>query len=750
MTHLPDLITDLGFILITAAFVTILFKRLHQPVVLGYLIAGFFLGPHFPFFVGIQDTQSIHIWAEMGVIFLLFGLGLEFSFKKLSRVGKSAGITAIVEAAFMLGIGFLTGKVIGWNTMDSLYLGGILSISSTTIIVRAFDELGFKGKKFVSLVFGILIVEDLIAILLLVLLTTVAVTKTFSGALLATATFKLAFFLTLWFLVGIYIIPIVLNVIRKQLTAETTVVVSLGLCLLMVIVATNVGFSAPLGAFIMGSILAETKEGKNIEHLLNPIKDLFSAVFFVSVGMLIDPNSLYEYADIILLITVVTILGKIFSTTFGALLSGQSVKTSLYAGMSLAQIGEFSFIIATLGVTLKATSPFLYPIAVAVSAITTFTTPYLIKSSGFFYEFINKRLPQGFRDQLSHYENAFNTKTNSNVLTLLWKAYGIRILLNVTVVVGIALFTEYVILFYIESYNENYRLIPGIGAIISIIISAPFLWAIVFGSPAYSSVAEKNSATRLKNLLFGVTVFRVTVGVLLLLGLVSRFTTLHTAYLYTLIVITLTVLIFRKRVEPFYQSIEKRFMDNLNEKEREELDKQKGKPVLAPWDAVMAEFVVSQNSPIVGKTLQDSALKENFGVTIALIERGSKKIIAPGRDTLLMSHDLLYLIGNDTELSDAKKIIEATGIVPEIFDHTNYGLECVILTESSPYIEKSIRDCGLRENVEGLIVGIERDNTRMLNPDSGMILKPGDLLWVVADSKKLLMDLKGQSPTNPL
>lgn len=741
MNHLPDLIQDLGFILITAAFVTILFKRLHQPLVLGYLIAGFFLGPHFPFFVGIQDSESIHIWAEIGVIFLLFGLGLEFSFKKLSRVGKSAGITAIIEAAFMLGIGFITGKAVGWNNIDSLYLGGILSISSTTIIVRAFDELGLKGKKFVSLVFGVLIVEDLIAILLLVLLTTVAVTKTFSGTVLATATFKLGFFLTIWFLVGIYIIPIILSTIRKQLTAETTVVVSLGLCLLMVIVATNVGFSAPLGAFIMGSILAETKEGKNIEHLLNPIKDLFSAVFFVSVGMMINPQSLYQYADVILLITCVTIFGKIFSTSLGALLSGQSLKTSVHAGMSLAQIGEFSFIIATLGLTLKVTSPFLYPIAVAVSAITTFTTPYLIRSSGFFYELINKKLPQNFKDQLNRYENAFNTKSDSHVLLLLWKAYGIRILLNITLVVGIALFTEYVILSYASAYSD-YALLPGVGAIISIILSAPFFWAIVFGSPSSSSVAAFASAARLKNLLFGVTIIRVTIGILLLLALISRFTTTYTAYLYTLAFIAVVILIFNKKIEPFYKSIEQKFMENLNEKEREQLDKQKGKPVLAPWDAAMAEFVVSPNSPVVGKTLQDSALKENFGVTIALIERGSKKIIAPGRDTILMSHDLLYLIGNDTELGDAKKIIEAKEVIAQVNDHSNYGLECVVLLPSSPYIEKSIRDCGLRENVEGLIVGIERDNTRTLNPDSAMILKRGDLLWMVADSKKLQQNFR--------
>ncbi len=742
MNHLPDLIRDLGFILITAAVVTILFKKLKQPVVLGYLMAGFFLGPHFPFFIHVQDTQSVHIWAEIGVIFLLFGLGLEFSFRKLSHVGKSAGITAFIESSFMLGLGFLTGKIIGWNNIDSIYLGGILSISSTTIIVRAFDELGLKGKKFVSLVFGILIVEDLIAILLLVLLTTVGVSNTLSGSALATATFKLGFFLTIWFLVGIYVIPIFLNAIRKHLNPETTVVVSLGLCLLMVIIATNVGFSAPLGAFIMGSILAETKEGKNIEHLLNPIKDLFAAVFFVSVGMMINPQSLYQYADIILIISLVTICGKILGTTIGALLSGQSLKTSMNVGTSIAQIGEFSFIIATLGVTLKVTSDFLYPIAVAVSALTTFTTPYLIKNSQRIYEIISGRIPHGFKEQLTHYESTFVTKNEVGVFGLLWQAYGIRILLNVTVVVAIALLTEYVILSFLYDLTTQSRVIPGIGALISIVMAAPFLWAIIFGAPAQSSTRSPANVIKLRGLLIGVTIARVILGLILLLSLISRFTTMHSSYLYALIIIVILSIIFRKYIEPFYHSIEERFMYNLNEKEREELKILKAKPVLAPWDAAMTEFVVSPNSSIIGKTLQESELKENFGVTVALIERGHKKIMAPGRDSLLMSYDHLYLIGSDTELGEAKRVIEATDFHLEPPEHANYGLESFILSTVSPYIEKTIRDCGLRENIEGLIVGVEREGKRYLNPDSGMTLRAGDLLWVVADIKRVNQNIK--------
>lgn len=742
MNTLPLLIKDLGFILITGAVVTLLFKRLKQPLVLGYLIAGFILGPYFPFFITVKDTHSIHIWAEMGVIFLLFGLGLEFSFKKLSRVGKSASITALFEAAFMVGIGFTTGKLIGWNNIDSLYLGGILSISSTTIIVRAFEELGMKGRKFVNIVFGILIVEDLIAILLLVLLSTVAVTNTLSGEALTSATFKLAFFLTIWFLVGIYVIPMVLNKIKKLLTEETTIVISLGLCLLMVIIATQVGFSAPLGAFIMGSILAETKERKNIEHLLDPIKNLFSAVFFVSVGMMIDPTSLAQNWQAVLIITIVTLFGKVFSTTVGALLSGQSLRNSILTGMSLAQIGEFSFIIASLGLSLKVTSPFLYPIAVAVCAITTFTTPYSIKLADPFYSFIERKLPMRLKDQLRYYEASFAPKDHENIFQLLWKSYGIKIVLNITVIIAISLATEFVFHKYIYILAPNILILPFLGPLVALGISTPFLWAVLFGAPANISIMDSSNAVRIRDMLFFITAARMFIGISLVVFVISRFVSFNIIYLSIFFILVVGALMLRNFIEPFYHSIEKRFMENLNAKEREEMEKQKAKPVLAPWDAAMSEFKVSPHSTIVGKTLQESHLKEKCGVTVALIERGRKKIMAPNRSTLIMPFDLFYLIGTDSQLNEAKNIIEAKDIYTEGEDQLNYGLECVLLEKSSPFVNKTIRDCGIRESIEGLIVGVEREGVRTLNPDPAMFLRPGDLVWVVADSKLIAQKMR--------
>lgn len=403
MGNLHQLIIDLALILGAAAIVTLAFKKLKQPVVLGYIIAGLLISPNFSLFPTITNIDSIKVWADIGVIFLLFSLGLEFSFKKLVKVGPSAGITGIFEVSLMLLTGYITGQLLGWSMIDSLFLGGIISISSTTIIIRAFEELEVKTKKFAGLVLGVLVIEDLAAVLLLVLLSTVAVSREFSGETMLYSVLKLAFFLILWFVSGIYLLPTFLKRARKLMNEETLLVLSLGLCLMMVVLATSAGFSSALGAFIMGSILSETAQSKKIVSLVKPVKDLFGAIFFVSVGMLINLSVLAQYILPVLLLTVVVIVGKTVNATIGSLISGQPLKQSLQTGMSLSQIGEFSFIIATLGLTLKVTSSFLYPIAVGVSVLTTFFSPYLIRSSEPFYYWLEKHLPEGWIAYLNRY-----------------------------------------------------------------------------------------------------------------------------------------------------------------------------------------------------------------------------------------------------------------------------------------------------------------------------------------------------------
>lgn len=720
MMHLPELIQDLGFILMTAAAVTLIFKKLNQPVVLGYLIAGFLVSSHVPYFPNVKDVTSVKIWAEIGIIFLLFGLGLEFSFKKLAQTGRSATITAVFEVLFMLVAGFVFGQIMGWNQIDSLYLGGILSISSTTIIIRAFDELGLKGQKFVSLVFGVLIVEDIVAILLLVALSTVAVSRELSGQDLIFSGFRLGFFLILWFIIGIYVLPSLMLKIKRFLNNEFTLIVSLGLCLGMVSVATYAGFSPALGAFVMGSILAETNEGPRIEKLIHPIKDLFAAVFFVSVGMMIDPAILAEYSWQIFLITLITIFGKVISTSFGALISGVSFRHSVQAGMSLAQIGEFSFIIATLGLTLKVTSPFLYPIAVSVSAVTTFCTPYLIKNADRIQDLLRAKLPENFFTRIERYQAAFLTEqSESGIVKILWRAYGWKTLINGVLVIAII--------------SGGVFLTPRFGTYMSFgaacLMSFPFFWAMCFSQP--SKFLTHTELGRLQRLDIGVFIGRNIIGFLAALYAVNSFISLNSLHGVLALVVLTSLVFLGGLTQGIYQKIETKFMNNLV------YESPTRKQKLAPWDASLATFTIHPNSKFVGLTLLNSKIKEQFNVTIALVERGESKHLAPDRGLILMPFDKLYLIGTDEQVHKLGTELEASAFKDGENQAESYKLRSLRVSETSPFVNKSIRESTIREKTSGLIVGIERNGERIISPDSSMEIQVNDVLWIVGDYAKI-------------
>ena len=481
MQHLPSMITDLALILGTAGLVTLVFKRLNQPIVLGYLVAGFLVGPKTSLFPTVVEGESIQLWAEIGVIFLLFALGLEFSFKKLFRVGGSAGFTALFEISFMILAGYVTGRILGWSTMDSLFLGGILSISSTSIIVRTLEEQGLKNLKFVSMVFGVLVIEDLVAVLLMVLLSTVALTQNFAGTQMLAAVIKLAFFLSIWFVAGIFLIPSFLKKAHNLLTEETVLVVSIGLCLMMVVFATNVGFSSALGAFLMGSILAETIEGERIHHLVGPIKNLFSAVFFISVGMMIDPIVITQHWWEVLLLSGIVIVGKTVAVTVGSVLSGENVKGSVQSGMTLSQIGEFSFIIATLGLSLNVISEKLYPLAVAVSVVTAFTTPYMIQFSEKAYGLLERALPKKMLAVLDRYSVMSFAMSGNREWREQVRAYILKVVLNSVVVVAVFLLISKFFLPFLLIRQVDESSARFIALSLTLILSAPFLWALAFG-----------------------------------------------------------------------------------------------------------------------------------------------------------------------------------------------------------------------------------------------------------------------------
>lgn len=739
MHNLPSMISDLALILGTAGLVTLIFKKLNQPIVLGYLVAGFLVGPKISMFPTVVSSESIHLWAEIGVIFLLFALGLEFSFKKLFRVGGSAGFTAVFEISFMIALGFVAGKLLGWSNMDSLFLGGILSISSTSIIIRTIEELGFKNMKFVGMVFGVLVIEDLVAVLLMVLLTTVALTRDFVGGEMLGAIVKLAFFLAIWFVSGIFLLPSFLKRAQKLLTEETVLVVAVGLCLLMVVFASNVGFSSALGAFITGSILAETIEGERIHHLVAPIKNLFSAVFFISVGMLIDPHIIVNYWKEVLLLSALVIIGKTVFVTVGSVLSGQTLKSSVQSGMALSQIGEFSFIIATLGLNLKVISETIYPLAVAVSVVTAFTTPYMLKYSGRVYGALEKILPPKVVAALDSYSVISFSLSGNREWREQVRAYILKILLNSVVVVAIFLLMARVFLPFLLERQIEEGPSKFIALSATLFLSAPFLWALAFGRTKKFDLLVIEQDKGSFNSIFLVSRIMLAVG--LLGAMVAQFVPLRWAIGITLWMVIVVGYILSQKLRTVYHWFENRFLTNLNDDVTKKVPRASSR-ALAPWDAHITEFEIPAEVPYVGVKLHELSIRERFGVTVALIERGRLRITAPGRNECLMPHDVIHVIGTDAQLLEFKKFIqlEQAESAPELPAEiqSEYSLEQYLLTDQSPFLNRSIRDCGLRELTRGLVVGIEREGQRILNPDSTEQLIKGDLLWIVGDREKIL------------
>ncbi|MEJ8756917.1 cation:proton antiporter [Pontibacter sp. H259] len=730
MTHIPHLITDLGLILCAAGITTLIFKKLKQPLVLGYIIAGLLVGPHVAIFPTISEVENIQIWAEIGVIFLLFSLGLEFSFKKLVKVGGASSIMALVEVVVMLLLGYVTGKLLGWSTMDSIFLGGILSISSTTIIIRAFDELGVKTQRFAGLVFGVLIVEDLVAILLMVLLSTLAVSQQFAGSEMLYAVLKLGFFLVVWFLAGIFLIPTFLRKASKLMNDETLLIVSLALCLLMVILAAQVGFSPALGAFIMGSILAETTKAEKIEHLISSVKDLFGAIFFVSVGILINPEMIVTYAGPIAVITIVTLVGKAVSITGGGLMAGQGLKTSVQSGMSVSQIGEFSFIIATLGLTLKVTSDFLYPVAVAVSAITTFTTPYMIQLSTPLYKFLERVLPKKWKKSLDNYSSGAQAINTTSDWRVVLNSYVINIILYSIIIIAIVLLSAR---FLNPFISENLQVIGDFGDIattaITLVFMAPFLWAIAVYHPKKEALGRLWANRNYRSLLIALEFVRIGLAILFIGFLLNQFYPIQVSIIVGLVILGLLA-VFSKKIQNFYIRIENRFMSNLNAREIKAASKMHHS--LTPWDVHLTSFDVTPESAVVGKSLLELQVREKYGVNIAVMERGDRTIMAPTRQELIFPGDRIYVFGSDEQIETFRKFIQAEVDVQADLDRAeDVKLQQLIVNEASPLLHTTIRDSGIRERTKGLIVGIESRGQRILNPESDYVFKLNDIIWIV-------------------
>jgi len=736
MSHLPSLITDLALILGIAAITTILFKKLKQPVVLGYILAGLLVEPEINFLPNVQDSNSITVWAEIGIIFLLFNLGLEFSIKKMAQVGPVAAPTGVFEVLTMMVIGYVAGGLLGWPQMDRIFLGGMIAISSTTIIIRAFDELGLKTKKFTGLVLGVLIIEDIVAVLLLVLLSTVAVSQNFEGSELVFSILKLAFFLTLWFLMGILLIPTLLNKLKQYLNDETILVVALGLCLGMVVLANQVGFSSALGAFLMGSILAETTYVEKIEHQLKPIKDLFGAVFFVSVGMMISPALLWENIVPVIVLTIAVLVGKTVCVTVGMLISGQSLKSALQSGMSMSQIGEFSFIIATLGLSLGVISEFIYPIAVGVSVITTFTTPYMIKLSEPAYNRLEKILPASWLDTLNRYSESSQKIVTESDWKILVKGYVRLILINSVMVIGVILLAYYVVLPMETSWVGDSLLNRSVFFLVVLLLILPFLWGLLRKKvqlEIFKGLWDKNRYNR--GPLLSLELLRALVAVALLTFLLSKVFSVGIVLGIALLVVFIGISIFSNRIQGYYNKIENRFYTNLNHKEIEEKNRIVKLKGLLPWDTHFAVFHVSASSAVIGKPLSELRLREDYGVNIAIIDRSHYKIYVPGKSEVLFPGDTITVVGDDEQLQSIKEFFETPLPLSKTLSHEEIVLGKIVVRENDQLAGKTIQGSNIRESTHGMVIGLEREEERMLNPESNVVLEDGDILWIVGDKK---------------
>ncbi|MCQ2605637.1 MAG: cation:proton antiporter [Bacteroidales bacterium] len=744
MSHLPTLVYDLALILIMAGVVTLVFKKLQQPLVLGYIVVGIIAGPYIDLLPSVTDKSNISTWADIGVIFLLFALGLEFSVKKLMHVGASAFITAFTEVVSMLIIGFLFGKLVGWGNMESIFLGGMLSMSSTTIIIKAFDDLNIRGQKFTGVVFGTLIVEDIVAILMMVMLPTIAVSQQFAGMEMIESFFKLGFFMVLWFIVGIFLLPSFFRRVKPLLNDEMLLIISLGLCLGMVIFAVQVGFSSALGAFVMGSILSETIEGQKIEHLIKGLKDFFGAVFFVSVGMLVDPSVLLNYWGTILIITFVVVFFKPICSALGVLLSGQDLKIAVQSGMSLAQIGEFAFIIASVGMSMNVISAHIYPIIVAVSVITTFTTPYFIRLSDPLFEIIQKRMPK--------HVLAKTEKVTQGTRFLYqesdWKKF-LKVTLGRDVIYSVVMLTIHVIAFNFISpilqkfVPENFvKIITGC---IALVAMAPFLRVMLFNKGNVESFMKLWGQNHFnKGGLICVVVFQVGVALFFICTVLAKMFSMS-QHVEILVALSVFIVIFLSRhLLRGYNKIERRFVDNLNVRAESEGDalKHSFDTHLLDRNIHLAEVTIPAASIYIGKMLMETNIKQQFGLSVVKIMRGALEIDIPEATEIVYPQDILVVLGNDEQISSFSGYLDTENRQFEKRTRSEITLESMLIEKQSFLCGQSIMQSGLKEQVHCLVVGIERQGKSMMNPHYTMVFEAGDLVWIVGNKDRLHEFLK--------
>ena len=744
MSEVPTLINDLALILIVASTVTLLFKKLKQPLVLGYIMAGFIVSPHMPYTMSVMDSVDIKIWADIGVMFLLFSLGLDFSFKKIIKMGITPVITTLTIIFAMMTLGIVVGHAFDWKRMDCIFLGGMLAMSSTTIIYKAFTDMGLRQQKFAQPVMSVLILEDILAIVMMVMLSAIASGNNPDGGEMIGSVMKIGFFLVLWFVVGIFAVPWFLRSTRKLINNETLLIVSLGLCCLMAVVSTKVGFSSAFGAFVMGSILAETIEAAKIEKLVAPVKDLFGAVFFVSVGMLVDPNIIVEYAVPIAVLVLTILLGQSIFGTFGFLIGGQSLKSAMRCGFSMAQIGEFSFIIASLGLSLHVTGEFLYPVVVAVSVITTFLTPYMIRLSVPSYNVLERHLPKTWVRALNNITLSHpSSAPKSNWHSLIAQMARITIIYSILSVATIALMLTFFLPFIRRMMPGMHWWANGICGVLTVMFIAPFLRAIVMKknhSEEFRALWNDSRSNRMPLLVtILVRLIIASAFVFYICNYLTRFTN---ALMMTIALAVVGIMILSRGLKKQSIKMERMFVQNLRSRDIEQQVLGLKKPLyeghLLDRDIHISEIEIPENSTWSGLCLADLRLSNRFGIHVSSILRGHRRINIPGGDDIVFPGDKLQVIGSDSQLAAAHAAL-AVDIEPDDPDieKREMRLSQIIIDKHSPFVGKTLPETGLRSEFNCMVVGREegKENLSMVGPSYKMRL--GDILWIVGEDEAL-------------
>lgn len=728
--HTYGLIGDLAWVLLLGAAVTLIFKKIKQPVVLGYILAGFLASPKFLYLPSISSLENIDFWAEIGIVVLMFSLGLEFSFKKLMNSGSSAIVTTLIIITGMTMAGFGVGKILHFNTINCIFLGGMISMSSTTIILKALTDLGLKQKKFATLVLSVLIIEDLFAVLMLVLLSSMAMGNV-QGTELLFSIGKLIFFLIIWFVVGVFIFPGFLTRIRKFLNEETMLVLSMALCFSMAVFSVMCGFSLELGAFVMGSILAGTTAAERIEKVVLPVKDLFGAVFFISVGMMVDPSVLITYWWEILILAIVVIVGMIIFGSLGMLATGQTLRVAIESGFTLTQVGEFSFIIASLGMSLGVLVPALYPIIVAVSVITIFTTPYFIKMADPACRFLEARLPESLQFLLDRYSKQTSDASETKKLWKeILKRYLWKIVLYSVILIAIILVSKTMLYPFMDKVFG--ALGHLVATIITLVVMSPFLVALSFTNIKKDEKLKLHSSASFYDVpLVAMRIVRYILALFFLVYFFGQYYPATVAWFigiacFILILVFASTSLFKR-----YKKMENRFMENLNIRENTRL----GKNNNLVDDLHQAFIEVGPTSGFVGDRLKDSGLRRDYGLSVSSIQRGHDVIPLPSVDARIFPGDILGVIGTDEQIKMLNDDIEAEKKAHEALDvrQPKVELSSIRLSHKSPIVNIPIGDTDIRNKYYSMLVKVYRKDEGYILPTPDLTLLPDDVVWLVGD-----------------